>query len=150
MNALVSTFVTFLGVGFFPVAPGTAATAAGLVLVWMFQSSLIVYSAVLLVIIVLAVPACSFIERVQKTKDPGIIVIDEVIGIMVALWGIPLSWPVAIIGFFLFRAFDMFKIYPINRLESLNGGWGIVLDDVMAGLYTNIILQIAIRYAGLI
>lgn len=150
MNALVSAFVTFLGVGFFPVAPGTAATAAGLGLVWMFQSSFIVYSAVLLAIIVLAVPACSFIERVQKTKDPGIIVIDEVVGIMVALWGIPLSWPVAIIGFFLFRAFDMFKIYPINRLESLSGGWGIVLDDVMAGLYTNIILQIAIRYAGLI
>lgn len=150
MNAVINAFVTFLGTGFFPIAPGTAATAAGLVLVWALQSSLIAYSAVLLAISIVAVPACSYVERVQKSKDPGIIVIDEVIGIMVALWGIPLSWPVAIVGFFLFRAFDMFKIYPINRLERLSGGWGIVLDDVMAGVYTNIILQIAIRYAGLI
>ena len=88
-------------------------------------------------------------EKQLNQKDPGILVIDEVVGVMIGLWGLPLTWPVAIIGFFLFRAFDMFKIYPINRLEALPGGWGIMLDDVLAELYTNIALHLAIRYAGL-
>jgi len=76
------------------------------------------------------------------------LVIDEVVGVMIALWGLPLTWSVMICGFFLFRAFDMFKIYPINKLEAQPGGWGIMLDDCMAGVYTNIILRIALRCAG--
>jgi len=150
MRILATAFVTFLGVGFFPVAPGTAATAAGIVLVLLLQSSLLTYTAVMLLLLAVSIPACSYVESGLKQKDPGIIVIDEVVGVMISLIGLPLTWPIAIIGFFLFRAFDMFKIYPINRFEALPGGWGIMLDDVMAGLYTNIALQIAVRYAGLI
>ena len=84
-----------------------------------------------------------------KQQKHGIVVIDEVVGIMIALWGLPLIWSVMICGFFLFRAFDMFKIYPINKLEAKPGGIGIMLDDCMAGVYTNIILRIALRCAGL-
>ena len=101
-------------------------------------------------LLAIAIPACSYIENGLNQKDPGIIVIDEVVGVMIALLGVPLTWSTAIIGFFLFRAFDMFKIYPINRFEALPGGWGIMLDDVMAGLYTNIALHLAVKYAGLI
>ena len=149
MKALALGFSTFFGVGYFPIAPGTAATAAGIVLVYMLHFSLLWYVAIMLVLLALAIPVCSYVEDMLKVKDPGIIVIDEVVGIMISLIGLPLTWPIVIIGFFLFRAFDMFKIYPINRLEALPGGWGIMLDDVMAGIYTNIILHLAIRYAGL-
>ncbi len=149
MKNLALMFVTFFGVGFFPFAPGTAATIAGIILVNLLQASLLGYTLVIVVFFLASIPICSYVERKMGIKDPGIIVIDEVIGIMIALIGLPLTWPVVIIGFFLFRAFDMFKIYPINRFEALPGGLGIVLDDVMAGLYTNIILHVALRYAGL-
>ena len=149
MKVLATAFATFLGVGFFPVAPGSAATLAGIGLILLLHSSFISYITVMLLLLVVAIPVCSYMEKQLNCKDPGILVIDEVVGVMVALLGLPLTWPVAIVGFFLFRAFDMFKIDPINRLEALPGGWGIMLDDVMAGIYTNIILHLAMRYAGL-
>ena len=150
MKNLALIFATFLGVGFFPLAPGTAATIAGIGLVFLLQFSLFYYVMVLMILLVIAIPVCSYLEKQIGRKDPGILVIDEVVGIMIALIGLPLDWRFVIVGFFLFRAFDMFKIYPINRLEALPGGLGIMLDDVMAGLYTNIVLHIAARYAGLI
>ena len=147
MKNLALFFASFLGVGFFPVAPGSAATAAGIVLVFLLQFSMTVYGAVTLLFLLTAIPVCTFLERELHQKDPGVLVIDEVVGIMIAFIGLPLNWSVVIIGFFLFRALDMFKIYPINRLEALPGGFGIMMDDVMAGLYTNIILHLAVRYA---
>lgn len=150
MKTLATAFATFLGVGFFPFAPGTVATAAGIGLIFVIHGNWPVYIAVLAALFVIAIPVCTYLEKESGRKDPGILVIDEVVGVMVSLLGLPLTWPVAIIGFFLFRAFDMFKIYPINKFEALPGGLGIMLDDVMAGLYTNIILHISLRYAGLI
>ena len=150
MKNLALIFATFLGVGFFPMAPGTAATIAGIGLVFLFHFSLFYYVTIIMILLVIAIPVCSYLEKEIGQRDPGILVIDEVVGIMIALIGLPLDWRFVIVGFFLFRAFDMFKIYPINLLEALPGGLGIMLDDVMAGLYTNIILHIAARYAGLI
>ena len=106
------------------------------------------YSILLLVLLILGIMTSGVLEKLMNQKDPGIVVIDEVVGVMITLWGLPLIWPVMICGFFLFRAFDMFKIYPINKFEAHPGGWGIMLDDCMAGVYTNIILRIAMRYAG--
>jgi phosphatidylglycerophosphatase A len=150
MKTITLLLTTCLGIGYFPIAPGTAATAAGIGLIWLLQGQMALYLAILLGLLAVGIPACTYLEKQLKRKDPGIIVVDEIVGIMVALIGLPLTWSVAIVGFFLFRAFDMFKIYPINRLEALPGGMGIILDDVMAGLYTNIILHIAVRYAGLV
>jgi phosphatidylglycerophosphatase A len=62
---------------------------------------------------------------------------------------LPLSWPVVITAFFLFRAFDMFKIYPVNRLEEIPGGVGVMMDDIIAGLYTNLAMHLAIRLVAL-
>lgn len=149
MNILSKIISTFLGVGYFPVAPGTAATVVGILLAFAFQGTFFYYTW-LIVLFGAGVLASGYIEGVLKEKDPGIVVVDEVVGVMIALAGLPISWPVAICGFFLFRAFDMFKIYPINKFEAMPGGWGIMLDDVMAGLYTNIILSIALRWSGLI
>ena len=145
---MIKAFATVFGVGYMPVAPGTWATAVGVAIAYYLANSLPAYSIVLLVLLILGIMTTGIIEKRDNQKDPGYLVIDEVVGVMIALWGLPLMWSVMICGFFLFRAFDMFKIYPINKLEAQSGGWGIMLDDCMAGLYTNIILRIALRCAG--
>ena len=148
-NFLVKFIATVFGVGFLPVAPGTWATVVGVAIAYGLGNNLPAYTILLLVLLVLGIMTSGVLEKQLGQKDPGIVVIDEVVGVMIALWGLPLIWSVMISGFFLFRAFDMFKIYPINKLEAQSGGWGIMLDDCMAGVYSNIILRIALRCAGL-
>ncbi len=145
---LIRSIATVFGVGYFPAAPGSAATVVGVAIVYCLGNNLAVFTVLLLVLLFLGVVTSGLIEKQLNRKDPAIACIDEVVGVMIALWGLPVIWPVMIIGFFLFRAFDMFKIYPINKLEALPGGWGIMLDDCMAGVYTNIVLRIAMRCAG--
>ncbi len=149
MISLSKIIATFFGIGYFPAAPGTAATAVGIGLVYLMKDNNGIYLGCTVFLIIAGIAASSYLEKILKEKDPGIVVIDEVVGILIALAGIPFSWPIAICGFFLFRAFDMFKIYPINKIESMPGGWGIMLDDVMAGVYTNIALTIALRWSGI-
>lgn len=148
-NFLIKAFATVFGVGYLPVAPGTWATVVGVAIAYYLGSNMPVYTILLLILLILGIMTTGIIAKQVDQKDPGFLVIDEVVGVMIALWGLPLIWPVMICGFFLFRAFDMFKIYPINRLEAQPGGWGIMLDDCLAGVYANIILRIALRCAGL-
>jgi phosphatidylglycerophosphatase A len=101
--------------------------------------------AILAVVLVVGFYASGKTEEALGEHDPSCVVIDEVAGIMIAFFLLPLNLPVLITAFFLFRAFDMFKIYPANRFESLKGGLGIMADDIVAGLYANILMQIAIR-----
>jgi phosphatidylglycerophosphatase A len=145
---LIKSIATVFGIGYCPVAPGTAATAVGVIIAYFLGNNLVVFTILILVLLFLGIVTSGLVEKQLNQKDPAIACIDEVVGVMIALWGLPLIWPVMICGFFLFRAFDMFKIYPINRLEARPGGWGIMLDDCMAGVYTNIILRIALRCAG--
>jgi phosphatidylglycerophosphatase A len=147
-NFLIKSFTTVFGVGYLPAAPGSWASVAGVAIAYYLGNNLPSYTILLLVLLILGIMTTGIIEKQLNQKDPGIVVIDEVVGVMIALWGMPLIWPVMICGFFLFRAFDMFKIFPINKLEAQSGGWGIMLDDCMAGVYTNIILRIALRCAG--
>ena len=148
-NFLIKSFATVLGIGFLPAAPGTWATAAGAAIAYFLGRDLPVFTILLAVLLILGIMTTGIIEKEVNQKDPGYLVIDEVVGVMIALWGLPLIWPVMISGFFLFRAFDMFKIYPINKLEAQPGGWGIMLDDCMAGIYTNVILRVALHCAGI-
>ena len=147
-NYLIRAIATVFGVGYLPAAPGTWATVVGVVIAYYLGNNLAFYSILLVILLVLGIMTSGLLEKQLKQKDPGVVVIDEVVGVMIALWGLPLIWSVMISGFFLFRAFDMFKIYPINKLEAQPGGWGIMLDDCLAGVYTNIILRIALRCAG--
>jgi phosphatidylglycerophosphatase A len=90
----------------------------------------------------LAVVTSGSAEKIIDTKDPGVIVIDEIIGMLIALIGAPATPVVWIIVFFLFRFFDIVKPFPVNWPDRhLNGGWGIVMDDLFAGIYTLIIMQ---------
>jgi len=147
-NFLIKAIATVCGVGYLPAAPGTWATAVGVAIAYGLGNNLPAYTIVLLILLILGIMTTGVMEKLLNQKDPGCACIDEVVGVMIALWGLPLIWSVMICGFFLFRAFDMFKIYPINKLEDQPGGWGIMLDDCMAGVYTNIILRIALRCAG--
>ena len=137
-------------------APGTAASVVGLVIVWGLSQlsffipsflSMGIYVALFAVITVVGTIAAGVTEKASGKKDPGFIVIDEVAGMMVAFFMMPLDASVMICGLLLFRAFDMFKIPPADKFEKMGGGLGIMTDDLMAGLYTNIVLQVAIRLA---
>jgi phosphatidylglycerophosphatase A len=141
---LISTFVY---AGIFPVASGTFASAVAVLIVLNLYRQTWLYVAVMIVITALGIWASGVTEKAVGKKDPSIVVIDEVAGVMVSFFLVPLSWPVILSGFFLFRAFDMFKIYPCDKLEEQGGGWGIMADDLFAGLYTNIVLQLAVRLA---
>lgn len=130
--------------GFFPLAPGTVGSAVGLVIWWLArlagasQSTEIAAVAALLVI---GAAAATRAEAALGTTDPGPVVIDEVLGMGVTLIGAPLNWRVALAGFLLFRVFDIVKPPPARQLERAHGGWGIMLDDLAAGVYAWAVLR---------
>jgi phosphatidylglycerophosphatase A len=84
----------------------------------------------------------------HEEADPSIVVIDEIVGMWIALLFLPMTWPAVFMAFFFFRLFDIIKPYPAARLERIPHGWGIMLDDVAAGIYANIAVQILLPLAG--
>jgi phosphatidylglycerophosphatase A len=141
----VAVFVaTVAYCGYFPIAPGTVGSAAGLVvylLVWWTRSP-IVEVTLIAVTFLLGVWSGTIAERYFGAIDPGPVVIDEVLGMLITLAFIPAGWSAALVGFFLFRVFDVVKPYPASRLERLHGGLGVMLDDAMAAAYANVCLRI--------
>ena len=133
-------------VGNIPLAPGTFGSLLGLPLCY-FLSGMPMPAAILagLLFIGLAVWIAELAAHVLKRKDPGCIVIDEIAGLVVALIGVPFQVTSVIIGFGLFRFFDILKPYPIRTIDRrLTGGVGIVADDLVAGLFANIATRIII------
>ena len=149
-DKLVKMLSTWFYVGNIPGAPGTAASAVAVLLAVIFSSNTFLYILVSIIVTVLGFMVSERMEGILGRKDPGCIVIDEVAGIMVTFFLLPLTLPIVITAFFLFRAFDMFKIYPANKFEKLGGSTGVMMDDLVAGLYANIVMQIAIRWAGIV
>ena len=139
---------TWFGCGYSPAAPGTAGSAAALaiaILLAEFASWKGWYFAVLaLIILAPSIRAATVTAQVSGKKDPGIVVVDEVIGQWVALAGARvLNWKAYLLAFVLFRLFDIWKPAPARQLEALPGGTGIIADDVMAGIYAALVLFIA-------
>lgn len=133
---------TGFGVGRIPLAPGTFGTllAVPLYLVLM-QTSSASYLAAVVLLFVVAAWVCGLAER-RLPHDDGSIVIDEVVGYLVAMFAAPAGWVWVIAGFVLFRLFDIWKPFPIGRIDrGMPGGVGTVLDDVVAGVYAWIVLQ---------
>jgi phosphatidylglycerophosphatase A len=114
------------------------------------RSNTLIYILALVAVTFLGFQISGRMEKLLGRKDPRCIVIDEVAGVMTALFLLPFTPTVIIITFFLFRAFDMFKIYPVNQFEKLEGSAGIMVDDLIAGVYTNIVMQIAVRWTGIV
>ena len=146
MNSMAKFFASFFYAGFFPIAPGTFASFLGLCLCRLFYHDIAAYVLIFIGVCILGFLTGDAAERVAGKKDPSFVVIDEVAGAMIAFFMLPLTPPVMITAFFLFRAFDMFKIYPANRMEGLKGGAGIMMDDIVAGIYTNLVMQAALAW----
>jgi phosphatidylglycerophosphatase A len=134
---------TFFGAGYGKPGPGTWGSVAALILwaiyAWIAHPTpaalLLALAIGIAVALVLGIPAATIVERQSGRTDPGFVVIDEVIGQWIALFGSPADWRHGLIALVLFRLFDITKPFPVRRLERLPGGWGIVFDDVAAGLY---------------
>lgn len=139
---------TGAGLGKIPFAPGTFGTLAGILFVLVFKIINPMYETIYVVIlIVFAIWIADQAEKILKQKDPGCIVIDEIAGYVVAMVGISLSIYTIITGFILFRLFDIFKPFPIKYFEkTFKGGPGIVLDDLIAGLFSSLFLRILIKF----
>ena len=140
-------------VGFFPFAPGTVGSAAAFAvfLPVRWTGSLVLELLLVAVVTLSGVWAATATERALGLEDPGPVVIDEVAGMLVSLLFLPATWPVMLAAFIAFRVFDIVKPWPANRLERLHGGVGIMADDVAAGVYANLTVQILIRvFPGLL
>jgi phosphatidylglycerophosphatase A len=148
MNRIRGAFILFLAQGAYagrsPIAPGTAGTLVG-VLLYMGMSDLspVLYGTLCVLFCFLGTFAAGRAEEMLGRKDSPSIVIDEITGYLIAMFMVPSTWVAVAAAFFVFRFFDIVKPPPLRRLEELPGGLGVMLDDIGAGIYTNIALQIA-------
>ena len=130
---------TGLGSGYAPFAPGTAGSLLALCLYFLFPLTIWWWLIIIIITILLGILTGTYVEK-HSVKDPGIVVIDEIAGQWISLLFLPRTGPVFIIAFLLFRVLDIVKPFPADRSQNLNGGLGIMLDDIIAGIYTNILI----------
>ena len=151
MNNIARSIVTMGPIGYMP-APGTWATVSGVVLFYGLMGvthSLIVYTVCMLTLMYGGWHAIRMALPMFASHDPRQIVIDELVGYMVALWAVPFSWPTIVVSVGLFRFLDIVKPCGIKQCEKISGATGIMLDDLVAGLVTNLIMHIGL-YIGLL
>jgi phosphatidylglycerophosphatase A len=135
---------TALGVGYIPFAPGTFGSAAGLVLWWLLPADPLVQAGAIVILFVVGSWSGTIAERHFGRTDPGQVVVDEVMGMLITLFLNPVGWKGLACAFLLFRLADIVKPWPANRLERLHGGVGVMADDGMAAIYANIALRAAL------
>ena len=143
----LAVFIATVGyAGYFPIAPGTLGSLAGLLaylFVWWMDSRAVEVGLIVMLFAV-GIWAGTTAERFFGGIDPGPVVIDEVVGMLITLAFIPVGVSGALIGFVLFRIFDVLKPYPAGRFERLHGGLGVMADDAMAAVYANITLRLVL------
>jgi phosphatidylglycerophosphatase A len=143
---------TFFGTGYLRPGPGTYASAVTVLLWWAVSrfvavNWLVPVEVVLAVAItILGIHPSTIVARESGREDPGFVVIDEVAGQMISLIAVPLHWKYLLASFILFRGFDITKPFPLRRLERLPEGTGIMMDDVGAGIYVLVLLQLWLHF----
>jgi len=133
------------GVGWIPFAPGTFGSLLGVGIVALLAAAgmpQLWYALLAVGVFLFGVPCCRRAAEAKGVKDPGWIVLDEIAAVLFIFVTVPFTWVTAILGFLLFRVFDISKPYPIRLLERLPHGWGIMTDDVAAGFYAGLILAV--------
>lgn len=147
---LAFALATGFGSGYSKVAPGTAGSAVGLVFVWgMSYLNLPGQIAAVVVVSVLSIIAADIVARSTGLKDPGLVVADEIAGMMLTMIAIPFTLKTAVIGFILFRVMDVVKPPPARQFERFKGGLGIVADDLMAAVYAHLALRGVLMLTGI-
>ena len=148
-DRLSLVLATGFGTGYAPVASGTFGSLPGLALAWGLAAAGGEWALVAgtVVVAIAGVLAADRAAAIFGEEDPGRVVVDEVAGQMVTLLFVPKTVPLLALGFFLFRALDVWKPWPARRLEDLPGGSGIMADDLAAGIYANLILQAVVALA---
>jgi phosphatidylglycerophosphatase A len=145
LNNLTKIVASFFYLGYIPIIPGTFGSLGGLTLYFLVKDTSIIYTAAILIILALGMAFCGRAEKLYGEKDSRFIVIDEVCGMLISLYLVPYSLWVVIIGFLLFRFFDIIKPPPAKKIENASGSFGVMFDDVFAAVYANIALQILTR-----
>ncbi|MBN1273620.1 MAG: phosphatidylglycerophosphatase A [Candidatus Aminicenantes bacterium] len=137
---------TFFGIGYAPLAPGTVASLCVVFLYkfFLYKLSWPYYLILLAAIFLIGILSSTLYARYSSMKDPQPVVIDEVLGQLLVFFQIAPDWRLLIAGFILFRAFDIIKPPPIRKIENLPEGWGIMLDDLLAGVYAGILINLYI------
>jgi phosphatidylglycerophosphatase A len=150
-----SLIATFFGLGNLKPGPGTWGSLAA-ALIWFALSRLIsprfqpeVLASLIVIVIALGIPAATAVARSSGTKDPQNVVIVEVAGQWITLLFAPVAWKTLLAGFILFRGFDILKPPPVRQLERLPEGTGIVVDDVAAGIYALLVMQLLLHFGPL-
>jgi phosphatidylglycerophosphatase A len=146
MKRLAVFLATSAGAGFAPIAPGTVGSLVGLV-IYLYTMSWTLPDQAILVVAIIAIGVWASTKAAEyfSREDPGQVVIDEVAGQLVTLFATGVGLRGALVGFVFFRVLDIIKPWPAGRFERLHGGTGIMADDVMAGIYGNLLLQVALR-----
>ena len=144
-NFLIKALSTFFYVGFLPLIPGTFASLVGVCIFYLIKGNFWLMILLTAAIIILGFTVSGEAEKMFHKKDPKCIVIDEVGGMLLSLMFLPFDIKLAIIAFILFRLLDILKPYPANRIEELKGSIGIMGDDIVAGLYTNLIILVILK-----
>lgn len=134
-----------LGTGYAPIASGTFGSA--LAVAWCFIPGTTHVAVLLPMVALLLIIGARIAERMEAFygPDPAEVTVDEVVGQWITFLFLPVSTPLLIAGFFLFRFFDIVKPYPARKIDRRRGGWPIMLDDVVAGVYANLVLQFAVN-----
>jgi phosphatidylglycerophosphatase A len=144
VNRVALLVATAFGVGYIPFASGTFGSAVGLLLWWALPAAPLAQGIAIVVLFVAGSWSGSIAERHFGKTDPGQVVADEVMGMLITLFMNPVGWAGAFGGFLLFRLFDIVKPPPARQLERLHGGVGVMADDAMAAVYANLALRAAL------
>ncbi len=145
LKKLKYIFATGFGIGYIPYIPGTIGSLVALLLFIFIPFQDYIWLAISIIMFLLGVWVSGTVEK-DKGKDPGIVVIDEFVGQWIALLFLPRILWIFIVSFFVFRILDIIKPFPAADLEELDGGIGIMLDDIIVAIYTNMALQLTLIF----
>lgn len=153
ISKLAKLIASFFYVGFIPLIPGTFGSLAAFAIYFpllQYGNDWRIYGACIIFVVGIGIWASHKAQQDAGIEDPSFVVIDEVAGQLITLFLVPFSWYAVLAGFVLFRILDIIKPAPARKAEDLPGGWGIMMDDVIAGVYGNILLSLGIYLIKLI
>lgn len=145
-NRLIKLVATVFYTGEVPWASGTIGSFVGLLIYISVSSFKVLTLIIFLALLILGFFSAGRAEKIFKRKDPHEIVIDEVCGVFLVFWGVPLGGVIVVLGFFLYRLLDIVKPLGVRYLEKMNGCLGIMADDLLCGLYANVILRVLLFF----